>query len=206
MIILGEAFLPLAENTRHRMRRPQPQTVEVPDISDFISRHIRALRYAADGLCDGIDHAVEGPSDADVHRAVGRMEVHLEGLLAGYDEIRGANPDGADLRGWSLLRDLYRDVLLQVQNWLDDVVDIANDPVSGLERRGLSTQDNVTITLDLDASRPKSKELIRWMEDRADELEDRADELEAAERSKSRSILWPLVAAFGLGWWLGDDE
>lgn len=207
LVIFAEAFAPLAEDTKRRMQRPQSQTAEVPDMPDFISRHVTLLGQAAGSLTKEVDRALQGTSDADVHRAIGRMEVHLERLLTGYDEVRRADPDGADLKGWSLLRDLYRDVLLIVQRWLDDVVDIANDPISGLERRGFSTQDNVTITLDLDPSIPMLEELVRWMEDRADEVEAWADLMDAAETSRSsHSMFWSLAAAFGLGWWLGGDE
>ena len=199
LVTFGEAARPLAASTKRRMRRPQPQTVEVPDIFDFISRHMRVLQNAADGICDQVDRIVEEPSDADVHSTVRHMNVHVGRLLTSYDEIRRANPDGADSPGWSLLRELYRDVLLQVQNWLDDVVDIVNEPVSGLEKRGLSNEDNVTITLNLGLSLPKANSLNRW-------TARRAAELKAASRVDHVSILGGLATYFSLSSLFGNDK
>ena len=171
LVVLAEAIRPLAASTKRRMARAPGQSVEVPDILDFISHHLLELQRSTDAICDQIDLVAKGCSDAEADRAAGRMEVHVERLLAGHDEIRRANPQGEDSRGWYLIRELYRDVIVQIQNWLDAVIDIVDDPVSGLERRGLSMEGDVNITLNLGVMEPQANSLNRWTARRAAELE-----------------------------------
>ncbi len=170
---------------------------------DFISSKTRALAETVVALGHAINQDFEEMSDAEVHRAVGRLEVHIEHLLTSHDEIQRANPGPEDFEGWSLLSDLYRDVLLRIQRWLDDIVDISRDPIAGLKRRGYSTQGDVTIKLEFDAHERKLEELIYWIEDQLDEVE--AAEL-SASRNAGRSLFWGVAAAFGAGWLIGNDD
>lgn len=202
-VVFGQAILPLAENLRSRLERPPLEAVRVHDMLGFISSKTRTLGVTVGDLSNEIKQGSDGMSDADVHRAVGRLEVHIESLLASYEEVERASPTAEDFKGWSLLRGLYRDVLLTIQSWLEDIVDISRDPVDGLRRRGYSTQGTVTIRLEFDAHGPKLEELCLW-------IEDQVDELEAAERSASRkaggSLFWWVAAAFGVGWLIGGDD
>ena len=169
----------------------------------FISSKTHALGVSVGALSDEIKQGFDGMSDADVHRAAGRLEVHIESLLASYEEVERASPAAEDFKGWSLLRGLYRDVLLRIQGWLEEIVDISRDPIDGLRRRGYSTRGTVTIRLEFNAHEPKLEDLCLW-------IEDQLDELEAAERSVSRkaggSLFWWVAAAFGVGWLIGDDD
>ncbi len=199
LITFGEAVRPLAASTRGRMRQPQTQTVEVADILHFISRHMRVLQNEADSICDEVDLISKGRFDFDADRTVRRMNVHVGRLLTSYDAIRRANPGEADSRGWFLLRELYSDVLHQIQNWFDDVVEMVNDPVSGLEKRGISSEENLSIRLDLSLSLPKANSLNRW-------TARRAAELKADSRVQHVSILGGLATHFSLSSLFGNDK
>ena len=202
-VTFGEAIIPVAENVRGRLEKPPSQTARVRDLLDLISSKTRELAETVVALGNEINQDFEGMSDAEVHRAVGRLEIHIERLLASHDEIERANPGPEDFEGWSLLRDLYRDVLLRIQRWLDDIVDISRDPIAGLKRRGYSTQGDVTIRLEFDAQEPELEDLIYWIEDQLDEVE--AAEL-SASRNAGRSLFWGVAAAFGVGWLIGNDD
>ena len=160
---------------------------------------MRVLQNESDSLCDQVDRIIKAGSDFDARRAVLHMNVHVGRLLTSYDAIRRAKPHGPDSRGWFLLRELYRDVLLQIQNWFDDVIDIVNDPVSGLERRGLSTEDDVSITLDMSSSLTRANALNRW-------TARRAAELKATSRADHVSILGGMATYFGLSSMFGKDK
>ena len=202
-VTFGEAIIPVAENVRGRLEQPPSQTGRVHDLLDFISGKTHELAETVVALGNEINQDFEGMSDAEVHRATGRLEVRIERLLASHDEIECANPGPADFEGWSLLSDLHRDVLLRIQRWLDDIVDISRDPIAGLERRGYATQGDVTIRLEFDAHEPKLEDLIDWIEDQLDEVE--AAEL-SASRNAGRSLFWGVAAAFGVGWLIGNDD
>lgn len=199
LVAFAEAVRPLAERTRSNVRRTQTRNVDVPDIFHFISRHMRVLQNETDAFCDQVDRMIEGRPDFDAHRTVLHMNVHVGRLLTSYDTIRRAKPGRGDSRGCSLLRELYRDVLLQIQSWLDDVIDIVNDPVSGLNKRGLSNEDDLTITLDFGSSMPKASALNRW-------TAQRAAKLKTGSRVDHVSILGGMATYHSLSSLFGNDK
>ncbi|MCY4059992.1 MAG: hypothetical protein OXG44_18565, partial [Gammaproteobacteria bacterium] len=160
--------------------------------------------------------AVADTPENAVHRGAARMEICLERLLDDYDEVRRANPGHADSEGFRLIEKVYRDTLLQIQDWLDETVECLNDPMGALKKRGLVLEEGkrVPITSDLDFEPPQSmRDLERWTLQRGDELiaEERAKLDEASARmSRSGTGCLGLLATFGLGWWLGsageDDD
>ena len=109
---LGQAIAPWRQ-----VPTDQPQLRTASIQHDFA---LTTLSHALRPLIDGIRSGFSASSDADVHRAVGRLEIRLELLVASYDEVRRASPKLGDIEGWSLLIELYRDTLLH-KGWLDDI-------------------------------------------------------------------------------------
>lgn len=197
LVIFGEAVRPLAAALEQALDQPQTATVEVSDMLGFISRHITTFADLPGPLVDDISSAFSASSDAEVHRAVGRLEVRLEDLTSSYAEVCRADVQAEDIEGWSLLSEIYRDVLLQVKGWLDDIGDTLTLPIPELERRGLLTQGTVNVRVDLRAPN-EMEDLTLWLDSRCDEL--------GGAGQADWSHLAALLAGAGLVWLFGGDD
>ncbi len=208
-VVFDEALRPIARKMRARMDTPPPQTEQVTDMLEFVSCYLKKIRGEVGQLCDEIGElnrvaSTADASDADAYRTAARIEVRLERLLASYDEVRCVNSSHADTWGWSLLIDSYREILLRIQDWLDEVVEVLDDPISIAKKRGLPTQEVVRLTLTLNlAGLPQLEKLTHWAERQAAALAAAraAEEEDFARRGRQLALV-----AFGLGWLLGDDE
>ena len=215
-LAFGECARPIASKLRRRMQSRPSRSERVTDILSFVQNHLEQIGANVGQFTDEFNQlgrlvaAADTPENA-VHRGSARMEIRLERLLDDYDEVRRANPGIAESEGSRLLENVYRDTLLQIQGWLDDLIECLNDPMGALEKRGLVLEEGkrVPIPLDLDFESPPSmKDLERWTVEREDTLieEEKAKLIEASGRNSRRGTGWMgLLAAFGLGWWLGDD-
>ena len=132
------------------------------------------------------------------------MEICLEGLLDDYDEVRGAVAGHEDSEACRLLEKAYCEMLLQIQGWLDEIVECLDDPTDALEERGLTSEEDqrqpIRLNLNLEAP-PSFTTLTRWIEQKASTL--RIKE-ESSRQSRTGFGWWDLLAACGLGWWLGN--
>lgn len=215
-LALGQCARPIASKLRRRMQGRPNRTKPVTDILSFVQNHLEQIGANVGQFTDEFNQlgrlvaAADSPESA-VHRGSARMEIRLERLLDGYDEVRRASPGIADSEGSRLLEKVYRDTLLQIQGWLDDLIECLNNPMGALEKRGLVVEEGkrVPIPLDLDLEPPPSmNDLVQWAVERGDRLieEEEAKLIEASSRSSRRGTgFLGLLAAFGLGWWLGDD-
>ena len=201
LVTLGQAMRPLAASLGNRLDQPQLRTANVSNMPRFISRYMTTLSDALEPLIDGIRSGFSASSDADAHRAVGRLEIRLELLVASYDEVRRASPELGDIEGWSLLIELYRDTLLQIKGWLDDIADILNDPITELERRGLPTKGEVNIPINLRP--PEELEMLkRWVNQRTSGLKAASRTVRSPHQQSPSRGLW---TGFGLGLLVGLD-
>ncbi|MCY4012349.1 MAG: hypothetical protein OXG82_06505 [Gammaproteobacteria bacterium] len=167
-------------------------------------------------LVEAIDHdlaGVTGPDAADsaVWRATSRVEIHIEGLLDQYDEVRRVKPESGDFHAYALLGGIYHNLLEQVQTWLNDVLESVDDPVGALRKRGLPTEGHVEITIPLTVEPPPQvDELARWAQQRttgrASYTRTYNDGFERKVTGHERRswFTWVLIG-FGLGWLAGDD-
>ena len=178
----GESFIAVAENTLGH----------IGDAAEQLTEETKLLHGAL---------APEIP-EAEIHRAVGRYEVVLDGLLQRYAELRVARPPAAHRRGHELLVAVFRHSLTQIRDWLRDVVDTGADPVQVLERKGLPTSGDVSLELKLTLTTPE--ELYQFT--------DWIDEQEQQERVEDeKSSFWSGLAVFAVGMLLGglffgDDD
>ena len=216
-LALGECVRPIASKFRARMERRPNRSEQETDILSFVGNHLEQIQADIGRFVDEVNEIGELLEVADtpenaVQRGAARMEICLERLLDDYDEVRRTVPGLADSEGCRLLETVYRDALLQIQGWLDDLIECLNDPMGALEKRGLALEKGkpLPITLDLELGAPPSlTDLDRWIQQRADRLiaAEEAESIEAsAHMSRRRTGCLGLLATFGLGWWLGKDD
>lgn len=209
-LALGECARAIASGLRTRMQSRPSRSERVTNIISFSGDHLEHIGANVGRFTDEVNQlgrlvaAADTPENA-VHRGAARMEICLERLLDDYDAVRRANPNHADSEGARLLEKVYRDTLLQIQDWLDETVECLNDPRGALKKRGLVLEEGkrVPIPLDLEFEAPPSmNDLVQWTVQRGDTL---IDEQRASARKYRREAgCLGLLATFGLGWWLGS--
>jgi len=169
LTLLGEAMRPLWLKVNAQLDMPIRHSLMVPDMADVVSHHLRKVGHAIQGLSDRVNGLMrdvvsnEDASDAEVCRAVGRFEAFLDDLLAGHDAVRALGSDGTDAEIRDLLAGVYRHALVEVRDWLGDLVDALADPVAALQKRGLPTSGEVELPLSLTlTAAPQLAGLSRW--------------------------------------------
>lgn len=66
-------------------------------------------------------------------------------------------------QGRDLLAEVHRDVLTQIKDWIEEIVETVKDPLAAVKRRGLQTDKDVTLTIDLTLRPPQAVEqLVHW--------------------------------------------
>lgn len=216
-LALGECVRPIASKFRARMESRPNRSEQVTDILSYVRSHMKLIQADIDRFVDEVNRLgelleVADTSENAVQRGAARMEICLERLLDDYDEVRRAIPGIVDTEGCRLLEQVYREALLQIQGWLDDLLECLNDPMGALEKRGLTIEEGrrLPITLDLELGPPPSlTDLDRWIEQRADTLfaTEEAKLTDASARMSRRATgCLGLLATFGLGWWLGGKS
>lgn len=207
---LGEALRPVALKLGADMARQPDRHDQEDDMLEFVTAHMEMIGEDVKQIESEVNGALAVvASPADANRAVGRLEVQLERLVAHYDDVRRVNPNFEVADGWSLLRDVYRRVLTEIRVWLDELVEVLTEPTAALKERGISTEGRVVLSLPLTITAPPELEqLTNWAEEMAAAYKDAMD-YEDAYQAKRRSSLgfWALVlGAIGLGWMIGGDD
>ncbi|MYC82905.1 MAG: hypothetical protein F4X19_12555 [Acidobacteria bacterium] len=209
-LAFGQCARAIASRLRTRMQSRPSRSERVTNILSFAGDHLEQIganieRFTAEVNQLGSLVAAADTPEYAVHRGAARMEVCLERLLDDYDEVRRAIPGHADSEGTRLIEKVYRDTLLQIQDWLDETVECLNDPRGALKKRGLVLEEGkrVPIPLDLEFEAPPSmNDLVQWTVQRGHTL---IDEQRASARKYRRGAgCLGLLATFGLGWWLGS--
>ncbi|PKM05873.1 MAG: hypothetical protein CVV14_14610 [Gammaproteobacteria bacterium HGW-Gammaproteobacteria-4] len=134
----------------------------------------------------------DAPDAAAIHRAAGRVEGVVERWLRGFIEVRDAYPgvEAASVR--ALLLALYRHSLGELCDWLEQLFNTLQYPLARVAPERLAGPDPVHLELECSLNLTAPPELIQA--------------LSPTPRPDRRSSLWPLAAAFGIGWMLGDDD
>ena len=207
MDALKEAMGPVARSFRSRRQTAPPRTGYVRDMVGLVSEHFdRISRWTGDftdEVNDQLRLVASDPdaTDAQVHRAAARLEVRLERLLDDWDDVRSVKPDPTEKRGWDLLVGTYGGLAEQVQDWLDEILEILEDPAAALDRRGLADEERARIALTLTLEAPAEAEALRrWAEEPA-----RARR--RAPAGEGRGLFWiGVLAVLGLAWLFGCDD
>ena len=208
LVVLGEALRPLTEELQTRLNTPIPQTRVLSDIFALAEEHLPQFaddcmqlpRVISEGIGQVASEA-DAP-DTVVYRAVGRLEVRVEQILDRYDEVRCLRASAEDYWGWHLLGEIYRDVLGQIQGWLDELVDFLGDPTAFLKKHDIAPHGDVQVNFSLDLSAPPEvDQLATWADRRADEV---IAGIEAAREPEEQRVgVGGLLMAALFGWWLG---
>jgi hypothetical protein len=170
-------------------------------MAEIVSRHLDELQAIVRKLADRINSlmsdvvANESATDGDVYRAVGRFEASVDDLLAGYREVCAFDAYSRDAEARDLLAGVYRHTLMEIRDWLEDLVETLENPMAAVRRRGLPTTGYVELPLKLTlTAAPELAALARWVEGNAGSV----------PIGKSGLGFWDTVGALILGWGIGE--
>ena len=170
VITLGSAMRPVLSKLEARMMdTPTHRTVAKYDMADAISGQLDELLDTISGLATEVnildDVLSTAGADAESHRVVGDIEVYLDDLLAQRFEVLQWRAVGSDARALDLLAGVYRHLLTEIRDWLEELIETIADPLAAVKRRGLPTSGNVELQLTLTlAEAPQLAALHRWVE------------------------------------------
>ena len=206
LIILGEEFRLMVDVLHMRMDETPFETGSVFDIFDLVDEHLELLTRHVGAFCEevsnGLGRLTHEP-DAYFHGVASRMNIELEGILIGYDNLRGQKASDDDFRGWSLLVEIYEDTLFQIHDWLEEVVEFLDDPLAGVKKRRIPADGSGAVKLQLEMRPPRQmNRLTRWLERRGYDLK-AAQEAAWAAEDQRRAHRTGLVVGSLLGLWLG---
>ena len=94
LIVLSEALQPISRKLQTRLNESPHPAGSVSNIFEFLSHHLEKIADNVGELSDEVNGELckmasdDNALDADVYRAVARMEVCLDRLLGDYVEVR----------------------------------------------------------------------------------------------------------------------
>lgn len=218
MTLLGEAMRPIWEKVKTEIDLRVPKTEAVVGMGDVVLQHSQSLQDSFPRLADRINRLMddvvtnETAGDAEVYRAVGRFEAFLDDLLADYRSVRALNAYDDDVEARDLLAGVYRHALVEIRDWLAELVETLADPMAAVIKRGLPTTGHVELPLTLTlTAAPELGRLSRWAERHASALPRVGNYSNVPPARKSGLGVWGWVGAALLGWWIGgalagDDD
>lgn len=174
LIVLREEFNSMSVALNSRMGTKPRRSGREIDILDLSGEHVIKLSDHVHVFCeqisDGLDTITYEP-DEYLRRIVSLLCTELNGMLNGYDEVRCLTPHPDDFEGWKLLVGIYEDTLLQIRDWLLDVLAFLNNPAAGVQKRQNSADEDGLVTLYLEMKAPKPMyDFIDWLQRIRDEI------------------------------------
>ncbi len=192
--LLGQALRPVCATLAARLDAPPAGTAAAPDMAALLSHHLQAMRGACERLearvRDLMDDVLanEAASDADVQRSAARFAVVVEDLLDGHRDVRASNARGDDVQARDLLAGAYRHLLVEIRDWLGEVVAALADPLAAARRRGIAPDGPIELEFALRLTpAPQLAALASW-----------------ARRHSARLGLWDTIGLLAVGWWVGN--
>ena len=163
------------------LRRLEDALSELPCPTEPVLIMLDTIRNTLNGLGDAISRltdatnalmsdvvANEQAEDPDIYRAVWRFDQALQEIVRSFRKINRLSAVGSDSVARDLLAGACRHWLLEIREWLQDLVDTLSDPLAALHRKNLPTTGPVVIPLDLKlTSPPELGALQRWGESAA---------------------------------------
>ena len=204
---LGEALRPMLSALQTQLDARVRSDLQVSDAAGKIADHLDEMADTVSVLEAKVNTlgellSREAPA-AEIHRAAGGLEVHLDTLLARYTEVRRWRPGASDLYARALLAGAYLHLLTETRSWMEELVEMIGDPLAAVKRRGLPTSGYVELpsTLTLTAA-PQLAELHGWL--------DRELPVPPAPAREPRlgfcGALVGAVLGFAIGGWLFGGE
>lgn len=208
LTVLGDVMRPLLPKLKQQLDMPVTRTTTVFSMVDVVAMQLDRLEAAINPLTEAINGPIselvakEDTSDAAVYRAAGRFEAVLDDLLSGYREVRRLNPYDADVEAADLLADIYRHSLVEIHDWLSELVEALTDPMAAIKKRGLTGSGRVELDIDLVlTAAPQLEDLVDWAQRQSASFAASA----CTVRRGSGLSFWGIVGAMILGWWIGES-
>ena len=204
---LGEALRPMLLELQTQLDAPVRGDLRVSDVAGEVADHLDEIEDTLSGLAAKVNAlgellSLEAPV-AGIHRAAGGLEVHLDTLLARYSEVRRWRPGVSDLPARDFLAGVYRHLLTEIRNWMEELVEVIGDPLAAVKRRGLPTSGYVELPINLTLTEaPQLAELHDWLVPGLRGAGD--DRLPPARARKPGLGFCGTVAAAVLGFAIGD--
>lgn len=197
--ILREALAQDAGLCRHEFVMPESLSHHL----SFIQRVLERLPLRVEELFDGSSINTEESEMQQVYRAAGRLEEVLSDWVEDFHNVRATHvqPEFCEVR--DLLAGVYRHHLLEVCNWLADLVTVIANPDAAIEKARLPTGEGATLNLTLTFSVPPQMDELLFIAKRmqtttGSEIESNPPSHRAAEAGPG--VLGTLGAlAFGIG-------
>ena len=204
---LGEALRPMLSELQTQLDARVRSGLRVSDAAGEVADHLDEMADTLSGLTAKVNTLGELLSReapvAEIHRAAGGLEVHLDALLARYSEVRRWRPGVSDLPARDLLAGVYRHLLTEIRSWMEELVEVIGDPLAAVKRRGLPTSGYVELPINLTLTEaPQLAELHDWLVPGLRGAGD--DRLPPAPARKSGLGFCGTVAAAVLGFAIGD--
>ena len=213
VLALGEALRPLLLKLQAQMDAPVRRDLWIVDLAGEIADHLDELEDTVSGLVAKVNAlgellAREGPM-AGIHRGAGGLEVYLDTLLTRYSEVRRWLPGASGAAARDSLAGVYRHLLTEVRDWMDELIEVIDDPLAAVKRRGLPTSGYVELPTSLTlTAAPQLARLRDSLE--LDLLEPGGHGPQSAPTEKQGLGFLGTVAAaalgFGIGSWLFGGE
>ena len=210
---LGEALRPLLLKLQAQMDAPVRRDLRVSDLAGEIADHLDDLEDTLQGFVAKANAlgellAREGPA-AGIHRGAGGLEVYLDTLLARYSEVRRWRPGASGAAARDSLAGVYRHLLTEIRDWMDEVVEAIGDPLAEVKRRGLPTSGKAHLGFYLTLTEaPELASLHDWLESNLPGAGGHGSQSASTER-QGLGFLGTVAAAalgFGIGSWLFGGE
>ena len=169
IITLGSAVRPLLSKLEARMTdTPTHRTVAKYHMVDAVSDQLGELAGTTSGLVTKVnvlgDVLSTVGTDVEIHRVVRGLEVYLDDLLAQRFEVLRWRAVGPDARALDLLAGVYRHLLTEIRDWLDELGETIADPLAAVKRRGLPESGEVDLHMLALTEAPQLAALHRWVE------------------------------------------
>lgn len=160
VILLGEAIQPVAKNLRLALtRRYKYSSHEMATFED-LAQHMNTIAQAFSQLSPRIVALMsniisdEKAGMAEVYREAGRLEEVLSEFVAGYRLAKISRPSIETSEARKLLLDIYRHYIREICEWLEELVQAIENPISAIEKRGLLLIENVELSVPLNLTSP----------------------------------------------------
>lgn len=159
---LGEALRPVMDNLRQAMSSEVESSGHEFVTLDDLSTHIRVIKQALTHLSPWLEDLRgnviknENAGMPEAYRAAGRLEQVLSELTDGYHEAHATHSAGPDaIEARELVLGVYRHILKDICDWLEELVQVIADPMSASKKQGISLKkDVVELTVVLNLTTP----------------------------------------------------
>jgi hypothetical protein len=212
LTLLGEAMRPVLKMLEREIDRPIQPSTFVLDMKDILPKHMDALSSFINRLDDRLNRFIpdvvsnETATDAEVYRAVGRLEALLEDMIEEYQGVLAMDVHGGDEEVRDLLAGVYRHTLDEVGGGLQELIETLADPMATIVKRGLPTTGSVELPLVFTlTAAPQLAGLADWVNRQTVTPTTPSSSVRHPPPARRSSGLgfWGMVGAVVLGWGIG---